>query len=105
MEPIQGSFVIQAYDKEWLSPSFPYYILPRTPLLLTDEGESNQEGSAGWLPENYTAALSQSHPKFLSELASGLIPGIYAYEVVTRAREEERKKEKRKKEKKYQHTT
>ena len=72
-----GRFIIQLrYDRKWWSPSFSWYMLRRTSPLLTDEGGSNQEGNAGWLPEDYTAALLKTRPKFLPDLVPNLIPEI-----------------------------
>lgn len=73
VKSIRGGFIIQAYDKEWLSPSFPYYILQRTSPLLDDQRESHPK----WFPEIYTTALVDSHPKFLPELVRNLLPGLY----------------------------
>ena len=61
VKSIRGGFIIQAYDKEWLSPSFPYYILQHTLPLLHDQGEGHRK----WFSENYTTALVDLHPKFL----------------------------------------
>ena len=75
----RGGFVIQADNKEWLCPTYPSYIPRHTPRLLQDEDEINQESDCGWLPENYTAALADSHPKFLPELIPNMVLGIYGY--------------------------
>ena len=73
VKSIRGGFIIQAHDKEWLSPSFPYYILQHTSPLLHHRGESHPK----WFPENYTIALVDSHPKFLPELVRNLLLGLY----------------------------
>ena len=36
----------------------------------------NQEDNAGWLPEDYTAALLKTRPKFLPDLMPNMISGI-----------------------------
>ena len=36
----------------------------------------NQEGNAGWLPEDYTAALLKTRSKFLPDLMPNMIAGI-----------------------------
>ena len=71
-----GGFIIRACGKEWLNPSFPYYILRRTPLQLAGEGEPNREDNPGWLPENYTTTLSKAQPKFLPELMPNMIAQV-----------------------------
>ena len=73
VKSIRGGFIIQAHDKEWLSPSFPYYILQRTSPLLDDQRESHPK----WFPESYTTALVDSHPKFHPELLRNLLSGLY----------------------------
>ena len=76
VKSFRGGFTIQAYGKEWLSPSFPYYILRCTPLQLAGEGESNREVNPVWLPKDYTTALSKAHPNFLPDLMPNMIAGI-----------------------------
>ena len=78
VRPIRGGFVIRAQGKEWLSPAFPYYILQHTPVLPRN-GAGLQDSHSGWSTENYTAALVDSHPKFLPELIRNMISGIYIY--------------------------
>ena len=73
VKSIRGGFIIQAYDKEWLSPSFPYYILQHTSPLLDDQMDVHPK----WFPESYTTALVDSHPKFLPELLRNLLSGLY----------------------------
>ena len=76
VQSFRGGFIIHAYGKEWLSPSFPYCILRCTPLQLAGEGESNREVNPGWLPKDYTTALSKAHPNFLPDLMPNMIAGI-----------------------------
>ena len=72
---IQGGFIIRAYHKEWLSPSFPYIILRHTLPLRRDRG-IDQEHYPRWCPENYTTILVDSHPKFPPELMPNLLSGL-----------------------------
>ena len=70
-------FSIGTYRHTWKSPSFSWYMLQRTPLPLTGEDGSNQGGNAGWLPENYTTALSRYHPRFLLDIVPNVVPGFF----------------------------
>ena len=72
-----GRFFILAYDNDWPSPSFSWYILRRPPLQLQNERGDNREVDPGWLLESYRTALVDSHPKFLPELLPNIIPGIH----------------------------
>ena len=77
VKSIREEFIIRAYDKEWLSPSFPYYILRHTPALPQDERDRNQESNPGLLSEDYRTALVNSHPKFLPELIPNIVTELY----------------------------
>ena len=72
-----GHFGIWAYNHAWHSPSFSWHMRRRTPLLLTGEGGSNQSSNAGWLPGDYSAVFSRSHPKFLLDIVPNIVPGFF----------------------------